>query len=226
MRRDSFSSLAPLPPDGSTHVVDAVMDYLDTLSSGSPAAHAMAALHMWELEAVRCEATVSPSAVMESARVPLTRTCELPSVQSSSDTGPVHSSTVDNAFARKKPTRGEEVSPSSPDIASSTPPPPAASSDGPRGGGCFLQARYPCRAPPAASNDEWGADAFVGGNSSKGYEGAFSYEGGTPVATLRTTQGSQLEFPNLVNLPAAAEEGGCDLSFLCAGREAVRCLPG
>jgi len=55
VRRDSFSPLAPSPAqtrDESTHVVDAVMDYLDTLSSGSPAAHDMAALHMWELEAV------------------------------------------------------------------------------------------------------------------------------------------------------------------------------
>ena len=55
MRRDSFSSLAPSPaqtPDQSTHVVDAVMDYLDTLSSGAPAAHDKLALHMCELEAV------------------------------------------------------------------------------------------------------------------------------------------------------------------------------
>ena len=52
MRRDPFRSLAPLPPDESTHVVDAVMDYLDTLSSGSPAAHDMVALHVKELEAV------------------------------------------------------------------------------------------------------------------------------------------------------------------------------
>jgi hypothetical protein len=33
-------------------VVDAVFDYLDTLSSGSPAACDVAALHTWELEAV------------------------------------------------------------------------------------------------------------------------------------------------------------------------------
>ena len=55
VRRDSFSSLAPSPaqmPDQSTHVVDAVMDYLDTLSSGSPAAHDKLALHIWELETV------------------------------------------------------------------------------------------------------------------------------------------------------------------------------
>jgi len=55
VRRDSFSPLDPSPaqtPDQSIHVVDAVMDYLGTLSSGSPAAHDMAALHMWELEAV------------------------------------------------------------------------------------------------------------------------------------------------------------------------------
>jgi len=36
----------------STHVVDAVMDYLDTLSSGPPAAEDRAALHRCELEAV------------------------------------------------------------------------------------------------------------------------------------------------------------------------------
>ena len=53
--RRSFSSLAPSQaqtPDESTHVVDAVLDYLDTLSSGSPAACDVAALHTWELEAV------------------------------------------------------------------------------------------------------------------------------------------------------------------------------
>ena len=55
VRRDPFSSRAPSPaqtPDKSTPVVDAVMDYLDTLSSGFPAAHDMMALHIWELEAV------------------------------------------------------------------------------------------------------------------------------------------------------------------------------
>jgi len=55
VRGDSSSSLAPPPaqtPYQSTNVVDAVMDYLDTLSSGSPAAHDKVALHMWELEAV------------------------------------------------------------------------------------------------------------------------------------------------------------------------------
>jgi len=55
---DSFGYLAPPPaqrscPSGqSTHVVDAVMDYLDTLSSGCAAAHDTAAVHRCELEAV------------------------------------------------------------------------------------------------------------------------------------------------------------------------------
>ena len=54
----SLSYLAPClaqrscPIAPSTHVVDAVMDYLDTLSSGPPAAKDMAALHLCELEAV------------------------------------------------------------------------------------------------------------------------------------------------------------------------------
>jgi hypothetical protein len=54
----AFGYLAPppaqrsCPSDQSTHVVDAVMDYLDTLSSGCAAAHDTAAVHRCELEAV------------------------------------------------------------------------------------------------------------------------------------------------------------------------------
>ena len=55
---DSFGYFAPPPAQRScssghsTHVVDAVMDYLDTLASGCAAAHDTAAAHRCELEAV------------------------------------------------------------------------------------------------------------------------------------------------------------------------------
>lgn len=63
--------------------------------------------------------------------------------------------------------------------------------------------------PPAATSDAWGAccstsrsvEAFVGGNRS-------------------TVAVAQSEFPQL---PAGAEDRGCDLSFLCFGLNAVTC---
>ena len=48
----SDGSFGHLARGQSTHVVDAVMDYLDTLSSGCAAAHDTAAAHRCELEAV------------------------------------------------------------------------------------------------------------------------------------------------------------------------------
>jgi len=50
-----FSYLAPSQaptPEQSTHVVDAVLDYLDTPSAVCSAAHDMAAVYLCELEAV------------------------------------------------------------------------------------------------------------------------------------------------------------------------------
>jgi hypothetical protein len=49
----SYLAISPAPtPEQSTHVVDAVMDYLDTLSSGCAATEDMTAAHRCELEAV------------------------------------------------------------------------------------------------------------------------------------------------------------------------------
>jgi hypothetical protein len=268
----------------------------------------------------------------ESVRVPLTRTCELPSsnVPSSFGAIPDHSSTVARVFARKKPTRGEEVrgteaqfllslqslsplfhlplgqaaeqlglcrtalknacrkcglarwpfcapvgrvhrestvSPSPPDIARSTSyshpagcispshslDAPArvnslqrARSDAsprsslkPQSGFLFssiessLSAELPDNAlsftaaaawgvppaqdgwplpPPAATSDEWGAGSSTS-LSVEAFVGWYS----------RKVSVAQLELPNQ---PTVAEDRGCDLSFLCAGLEAVNCTPG